>query len=53
MERKIAALTCHESQIADPKQLEEMVRRWAEATAERGGLGPGRYAEAFQVIDTQ
>lgn len=53
MERKIAALTCHESQIADPLQLAEMVRGWAVATAEHGGLGSGRYAEAFQVIDTR
>jgi len=52
VERKIAALTCHESQIADPRQLEEMVRGWVAATAERAGLAPGRFAEAFQVIDT-
>jgi LmbE family N-acetylglucosaminyl deacetylase len=52
IERKLAALACHESQIADPKQLEEIVRRWTQATAERAGLGAGRYAEAFQVVDT-
>ncbi len=53
VERKIAALECHESQIADPKALEEMVRGWLAATAESAGFGAGRYAEAFQVIDTR
>ncbi|HXY43050.1 MAG TPA: PIG-L deacetylase family protein [Acidimicrobiales bacterium] len=53
IERKIAALTCHESQVGDPAELEEFVRRWTASTAARGGLGPGRHAEAFQVVDTR
>ena len=53
VERKIAALACHESQISDPRQLEEMVRGWLAATAERAGLGAGRFAEVFQVVDTR
>jgi len=52
IERKLAALACHESQISDPTQLEEIVRRWTQATAERAGFGSGRYAEAYQVVDT-
>jgi len=53
MERKIAALRCHESQIGDPAELEGFVRRWTAATAELSGLGPGSYAEVFQVVDTR
>ncbi len=52
IERKIAALSCHESQVDDPHRLEEIVRSWASSTAERAGFGTGRFAEAFQVVDT-
>jgi len=52
IERKLAALSCHESQIAEPQRLEEIVRRWTQATAERAGFGADHYAEAFQVVDT-
>lgn len=50
--QKVAALLCHESQHQDPARVEEMVRGWLGATAERFGLEPGRCAEAFQVLDT-
>jgi len=53
VERKIAALRCHESQIRDAAQLEGFVRGWSAAAAERGGLGSGRHAEVFQVVDTR
>lgn len=52
-DKKLAALSEHKSQIPEPAQLAAFVRQWAEATAERHGLGPGRLAEAFQVIDTR
>jgi len=52
IERKLAALRCHESQVGNPDELERFVRGWTAATAERAGLGPGRHAEAFQVVDT-
>jgi LmbE family N-acetylglucosaminyl deacetylase len=52
IERKIAALRCHESQISDPGQLEEFVRRWTAASAAAAGFGAGHHAEAFQVVDT-
>jgi len=29
------------------------VREWNAMNAESGGLGPGRYAEAFLVVDTR
>jgi LmbE family N-acetylglucosaminyl deacetylase len=53
MERKIAALKCHESQVGDAAGLEEFVRRWATSTAERAGFLPGHCAEVFQVVDTR
>lgn len=53
MERKIAALKCHESQVGDADGLEDFVRRWAANTAERAGFLPGHFAEAFQVVDTR
>jgi LmbE family N-acetylglucosaminyl deacetylase len=51
-EQKIAALKCHESQVADASQLEGFVRGWVSRTAEEHGLGEGRLAEAFQVVST-
>jgi LmbE family N-acetylglucosaminyl deacetylase len=52
IDRKIAALQSHRSQIADPEQLENMVRGWTAATAEAAGFGAGHFAEAYQVVDT-
>jgi hypothetical protein len=33
-------------------ELEEFLRSWMEAAAERGGLPSGRLAEAFKVVAT-
>ena len=52
IERKLAALRCHESQVGNPEELERFVRGWTAATAERAGFAPGHHAEAFQVVDT-
>jgi LmbE family N-acetylglucosaminyl deacetylase len=52
IERKLAALRCHASQLSDPDQLEEMIRAWGAAAAENLGLAPGRLAEVFQVVAT-
>jgi LmbE family N-acetylglucosaminyl deacetylase len=47
IDRKIAALRAHASQIDDPERLEERIREWAvEAGAEIGTAA----AEAFRVI---
>jgi LmbE family N-acetylglucosaminyl deacetylase len=51
-DRKMAALMRHESQMPDPEGIRQRVRAWVEATAKQFGLGDGRLAEAFQVIDT-
>ena len=52
IERKLAALRAHETQVGTDDHIEEFVRGWTRATAERAGYGPDRYAEVFQVIDT-
>jgi LmbE family N-acetylglucosaminyl deacetylase len=52
IDRKIAALRCHVSQIEDPDALEKRVRGWTSATAKDGGLPAGRMAETFQVVST-
>jgi LmbE family N-acetylglucosaminyl deacetylase len=49
---KIAALREHESQTAHMDDLEDFLRTWAVAVAERFGLAEGRLAEAFQVVRT-
>ena len=49
VERKIAALLSHKSQIGDPDGLTERVRAVATAQAELAGLAAGSSAELFRV----
>src|SRR5665213_568262 len=51
-DRKIAALTAHESQTAHMDNLEEFVGKWLLANAEAAGLPVGRKAESFLVMST-
>lgn len=51
-DRKLAALSCHVSQITDLTSLEERVRGWAAAAAGAGNLPDGHLAEAFMVVAT-
>jgi LmbE family N-acetylglucosaminyl deacetylase len=51
-DQKIAALRAHASQTAHNGDLEQMLRRWGGAVAERGGLPEGRLAEAFKAVET-
>ena len=53
VERKIAALACHESQHQDPQGMAERVRGWLGLTGTQFGLGDGRLAEAFRIVDTR
>jgi LmbE family N-acetylglucosaminyl deacetylase len=53
LERKLAALLCHESQLPDPGRIEPLIREWGERMAALGGLPGGRLAECFQHIDTR
>jgi LmbE family N-acetylglucosaminyl deacetylase len=50
VERKVAALLCHKSQIADPEAVTQRVRDWARGNAELAGFGEGRFAELFRVV---
>ena len=50
VERKVAALMCHKSQMPDPDGVAERIRTWARAAGEGAGLPEGRSAEMFRVI---
>jgi len=50
VERKIAALLCHKSQIADPDGITTRIRDGARAQGETAGLAEGSSAELFRVI---
>jgi LmbE family N-acetylglucosaminyl deacetylase len=52
LERKIAALLCHESQMADPTRIPKLITDWGAAVAAMAGLPGGSYAEGFQRIET-
>jgi LmbE family N-acetylglucosaminyl deacetylase len=51
IDKKVAALRCHESQIPDPAGLDERMREWGAMVAVRVGLPEGRLAEAFKAVD--
>lgn len=51
-DNKVAALRCHASQVGDGVELEKRVRMGFGAIARDAGLGEGRYAEIFQVVNT-
>jgi LmbE family N-acetylglucosaminyl deacetylase len=50
VERKVAALMCHKSQLPDPGAVEQRVRDWSRANAALAGLPEGRAAELFRVV---
>ena len=52
-DRKVAALQAHASQTGGNPDLEGMLRSWGESIAQKLGLGEGRIAEAFQVVNTR
>jgi LmbE family N-acetylglucosaminyl deacetylase len=52
IDRKIAALLCHESQMTDPDGVAERIRTWGQANAAAGGLPDGHAAEAFMAVAT-
>jgi LmbE family N-acetylglucosaminyl deacetylase len=51
LDKKIAALMCHVSQIPDPTGLDQRIREWGAANGAAVGLPAGRSAEAFKSID--
>lgn len=52
-DRKLAALLAHESQHQDPATVQARVRGWNAQLAAQAGLGEGRLAEVFTVVDTR
>jgi LmbE family N-acetylglucosaminyl deacetylase len=50
VERKVAALMCHKSQLPDPDAVAQRVRDWARGNAQVAGFAEGRAAELFRVI---
>lgn len=52
VERKLAAIACHASQLPDPRATEDHVRSWLRAGAVAAGLGENRAAELFFVFPT-
>jgi LmbE family N-acetylglucosaminyl deacetylase len=50
VERKVAALMCHKSQMPDPDGAAQRVRDWVGSNAELAGLPAGCSAELFRVI---
>jgi LmbE family N-acetylglucosaminyl deacetylase len=49
-ERKMSALRCHRSQIADADALETRVRTWLSEGAKAAGLPAGRLVESFRAV---
>jgi LmbE family N-acetylglucosaminyl deacetylase len=49
VERKVAALMCHQSQIGDPDGVAQRVLSMAQAQGELAGLSAGSSAELFRV----
>ncbi len=50
VDRKVAALMSHKSQLPDPAGVEQRVREWATGNAALAGLPEGHCAELFRVI---
>lgn len=53
IDRKIAALRRHRSQVGDGEQVAERMREFGVATAAANGLPDGATAEAFRLVDTR
>jgi LmbE family N-acetylglucosaminyl deacetylase len=52
VDRKLAALRCHVTQVSHVPDLESFVGDWMRRTARLHGLPDGRLAEAYQVVHT-
>jgi LmbE family N-acetylglucosaminyl deacetylase len=50
IDRKIQALACHASQIADMSATEQWVRGWSTTVATANGLPEGSFAEGFRRV---
>jgi LmbE family N-acetylglucosaminyl deacetylase len=52
LDRKLAALRCHVTQVSHHPDIDGFVTAWMAETAKRFGLAAGRLAEAFHVVHT-
>jgi LmbE family N-acetylglucosaminyl deacetylase len=52
VDRKIAALSCHQSQGGDDPGIAERMHAWAQGSAAAAGLPEGRLAELFWAVPT-
>jgi hypothetical protein len=52
LDRKLAALHCHVTQVSHSPDLDTFVTAWMAETAKRFGLPEGRLAESFHVVHT-
>ena len=50
IDRQIAALQRHESQVGDGAHLDELIRGWGQMVGRAAGLTKKRTAEAFRVV---
>jgi LmbE family N-acetylglucosaminyl deacetylase len=50
VDRKVAALMCHKSQLPDPEAVKQRVQEWARVNGGVAGFAEGRSAELFRVI---
>jgi LmbE family N-acetylglucosaminyl deacetylase len=53
IDRKLEAISAHQSQLAQPEELGPRVRGWLSATAEAVGLPQGSFAEGFFRLTLQ
>ena len=53
VDRKLAALAAHESQLTDPEELPDLIHGWLARTARAAGLAEGRLAEAVRWIEIE
>jgi LmbE family N-acetylglucosaminyl deacetylase len=51
IDKKVAALMCHVSQIPDPPALDQRIHEWGASIGAAVGLPDGRTAEAFKSVD--
>lgn len=52
VDRHIAALSCHESQIRDRFKPKELIRDWTSRATKEFGLPEGRLTQAYRRLDT-
>lgn len=52
IDKKLAALSSHASQVGDGAHLPELLTNWGQMVATAAGLGPNKLAEAFKMVNT-